>query len=79
MLTALKINGAMLNNIPCELLMAREDFLNWCKWSIAKVSRNSYTSALADVVNLDQQPPGDKDVGRPHEKVQSFNLACTIR
>lgn len=68
MLTALKINGAMLNNIPCELLMAREDFLNWCKWSIAKVSRNSYTSALADVVNLDQQPPGDKDVGRPHEK-----------
>lgn len=73
MLTALKINGAMLNNIPCELLMAREDFLNWCKWSLAKVSRNSYTSALALAANSDQQVHGAKDPEKLHERAAKFH------
>lgn len=66
MLTAMKINGAMLNNVPCELLLARDDFLSWCKWSIAKVSRNSYTSAL--VINQDTQLHTTKNFEKSHEK-----------
>ncbi|TNJ28041.1 hypothetical protein GMRT_10041 [Giardia muris] len=43
LLTSLKINGAMLTNLPCELLLGKQDFLLHCSWTIAKMARNAYT------------------------------------
>jgi len=46
LLTHIKINGGMVNNVPAALLLAKEDFLFWAKYVISRAARASYTSAF---------------------------------